>query len=387
MTSAAVAVLSPSAAAPRARTKVMQVTDWLEPGGKERVAVNLANLLPRDRFDSYLCTTRRSHGGLENVLATDVRRLRLDRTRALDLAAVRRLVAFNAAHQIDVLHAHGSSLFMASLASLFPPFPAVVWHDHYGPYRRHDRPEWLYRLAAARIGGVIAVNHALLDWSRQRLRVHADRAWYLPNFVCDAAASPVVKDPGRLPGRPGWRIACVAHLRPQKDHETLLNALALVVAEVPDVHLLLIGGESNPAYTSRLTTLVAARGLGASVTFMGRRDDVPAILAQCDIGVLSSESEGFPLALIEYGLAGLAAISTNVGQCAEILDHGRSGLLVEAGQPNALAQALTLLLTRADRRRSFALALRQRVRDCYSSGPLLDRICGIYDTVLAAARR
>lgn len=366
------------------RMKVMQITDWLEPGGKERVAVNLANMLPRDRFDSYLCTTRVSRGGLERILANDVGRLRLDRTRAVDISAMRRLVEFNVLHQIDVMHAHGSSLFLASLASLFAPHPAVVWHDHYGPYRRDDRPAWLYRIAAARIDGVIAVNQALLDWSRERLRIAPERTWYLPNFVAETrlvSAAPTVG----LPGRRGNRVVCVAHLRPQKDHRTLLQAFAIVVRTVPDAHLLLLGGQSDGRYAAGLIELAESLDLRRSISFLGQRDDVPTVLAQSDVGVLSSESEGFPLALIEYGLAGLPAVSTNVGQCAEILDHGRSGLLVDGGDPRALAAALTDLLTDPERRRVLGGSLRARVRDHYTAGPLLERICGIYHAVRPSA--
>ena len=382
------AIFADFVASPRqraSRMKVMQVTDWLEPGGKERVAVNLANMLPRERFDSYLCTTRVSSGGLEHILADDVGRLRLDRTYAIDLPALRRLVEFNALHEIDVLHAHGSSLFLASAASLFAPHPVVVWHDHYGPYRRDDRPAWLYRLAARRVGGVIAVNQALLDWSRRRLRIRPERTWYLPNFVGDTrAATRAIR--GVLPGRRGARVACVAHLRPQKDHATLLRAFALVLRTVPDAHLLLIGGGSDASYAAGLVGLADRLGLRSAVTFLGQRDDVAAVLAHCDVGVLSSESEGFPLALIEYGVAQLAAVSTNVGQCPEILDHGASGLLVDAGDSGALAAALAELLSDDARRRSLSLALHARVRECYSAEPLLERVCGIYDTVRSSAR-
>jgi hypothetical protein len=97
----------------------MQMTDWLEPGGKERVAVNIANLLPRDRFDSFLCTTRRSNGA-SNRSSTRRRAAAAAAHAAVRLKAMHP-VAFNASNRIDVLHAHGSSLFIASVASMFRP--------------------------------------------------------------------------------------------------------------------------------------------------------------------------------------------------------------------------------------------------------------------------
>jgi glycosyltransferase involved in cell wall biosynthesis len=374
-----------NAAPRRRRTRVMQVTDWLEPGGKERVALNIANLLPRDRFESFLCTTRTSSGSLERVVSADVRRLRLERTHTVDVAAMRRLIAFNSAHRVEVMHAHGTSLFVAGIASMFPPYPKLIWHDHYGPYRRDDRPAWLYRLAASRIDAVIAVNEALLEWARRQLKVRADRTWYLPNFVCDDTAQVSARRKqrvGELPGVRGRRVVCVAHLRPQKDHTTLLHAFAAVVPCVPDAHLLLIGGHSDARYRDHLVALISRLALERHVTVMGQQDDVAAVLAQCDIGVLSSESEGFPLALIEYGHAHLATVATDVGQCAEILDHGRAGRLVPPAQPAALADALADVLMHADERAATANRLAARARECYGAGPLMEQICRIYDSVL-----
>jgi glycosyltransferase involved in cell wall biosynthesis len=108
---------------------------------------------------------------------------------------------------------------------------------------------------------------------------------------------------------------------------------------------------------------------------------VTRIVRASDIGVLSSESEGFPLALIEYGQAGVAAVATDVGQCREILDHGRAGTLVPASDPQQLARALTQLLLHHRDRRRLAAALEDRVRDRYASGRLVEQICGIYDSV------
>ena len=115
------------------RIRVLQITDTLEAAGRQRVAVNLANFLPRTKFQSYLCTTR-SNGLLQHELKNDVHLLQLNRRKRLDVAAFRRLVRFNKEENIDILHAHGGSLFIAGLASFFPPYPLVVWHDHWGRF-------------------------------------------------------------------------------------------------------------------------------------------------------------------------------------------------------------------------------------------------------------
>ena len=86
------------------RIHVLHLVDTLWAGGAERVAVDLVNHLPRDRFAPHLCTTRRD-GPLEPLVAADVGRLRLARTRRFDGRALRRLVAFIREHDIRILHA------------------------------------------------------------------------------------------------------------------------------------------------------------------------------------------------------------------------------------------------------------------------------------------
>ena len=96
------------------RIGVMQMLDTLEAGGAEQVAITIANHLPRGRYDSYLCTTRRE-GPLAGSIAADVGRLRLARKHSLDPAALARLVRFVQDRQIKIVHAHGSTVFLAKI--------------------------------------------------------------------------------------------------------------------------------------------------------------------------------------------------------------------------------------------------------------------------------
>jgi len=361
---------------------VMHITDTLDAGGSERVAVNIANLLPRQEYEIHLCTTRRD-GPLADFLTRDVKRLHLNRKRRLDIQELWRLVDHIRRNHIQILHAHGTSLFTAALASLFPPHPAIVWHDHFGRYAVEDRPSWLYRLAARRVGGVIAVNQPLAEWARQQLRVPAHRVWYVPNFVCDVKPNGELP---KLPGSAGQRIVCVANLRPQKDHVTLLSAMALTIQQMPNAHLLLVGESGDAPYFKIIKEKLLQQGLEQNVSLLGGRRDVSSILEGCDIGVLSSASEGLPLALIEYGMAGLPAVATRIGQCAEVLDEGRAGVLIPPAAPDKLAEVLLSLLRSPELRKGFGKRFRRRVEECYSPENSIRQICGVYDTVLSSKK-
>ena len=359
------------------RISVTHVTDTLETGGTERVAVNLSNLLAENQFDACLCSTRRD-GPLASLVGPDVRRLRLQRSHAADLPALRRLVAHNQAQRVDILHAHSTSVFVAVAAAAFAPHPAVIWHDHFGSSDVRERPSWIYRTMARRVAGVVSVNQTLRRWAVDRLRVPEARAWYLPNFVCvDAGASPI-----DLPGVAGYRIVSVANLRPQKDHLTLVEALAAIVRVEPRAHLLMVGACPDAGYRDRIAGEIRARGLDRHATILGERSDVPRILRACDVGVLSSRSEGLPLAVLEYGAAGLPAVATRVGQLAEVLDDGHAGILVPSGSVCDLAAGVISLLASPSLRAKLGRRLRDRVDNAYSAASALRQLSTIYDTVL-----
>jgi glycosyltransferase involved in cell wall biosynthesis len=361
------------------RIGVMHVTDTLDAGGTERVAVNLCNLLPRERFRAYLCTTRRD-GTLADSVAGDVGRLCLERKWRFDSAALRLLIRFVKEHDIKILHAHGSALFVSSLAAMLPPRPLLIWHDHFG-LPLETRSVLIDRTLAQRARGVIAVSQPLADWSRQKLKIPSERVRYIPNFACEPRND---ECPTELPGETGARIVCVANLRPQKDHLTLINAMSLVARRHPNAHLLLAGASPDATYRAAVEAEIARLGLTQNVTLLGERRDVYAILRACDIGVLSSIAEGLPLALVEYATAGLASVATSVGQCAEVLDEGRAGILVPPREPQRLAEALVSLLDSPVQRVALGEIFRQRVRDFYSADSIVGRVCEVYEQVLKA---
>jgi glycosyltransferase involved in cell wall biosynthesis len=364
------------------RVGVVHLIDALESGGAEQMAVNLVNLLPRDRFEVHLCTTRHE-GALAALVAPDVGRLRLSRRRRVDVRALARLVRYLRRHRVRVLHAHSTAVFAAVAAAPLVPGAVIVWHDHYGRSLL-ERRAWPYRLIAGRLAGVIPVNSALAEWAGRVVGIPPERVQYVPNFVVDRGSG---VEASALPGQRGFRVVCVANWRDQKDHLTLLQAFALVRSRLPAAHLLLVGTEQENDYARRVRDEISRLGLVGQVTRLGYQADVDGILRGADVGVLSSRSEGLPLALLDYGRAGLAAVATDVGQCGEVLDHGTAGVLVPPGRPDDLARAVGELLEDPTRRRRLAAALQQRTETLYSPGRAIDQVVELYDLALTPRPR
>jgi glycosyltransferase involved in cell wall biosynthesis len=359
-------------------TGVVHLLGSLIAGGMERIAVDLANHLSQNDYRSFVCTTR-ADGPLRADLAPYVGYMSLHRRRRLDVSAIAQLTSFVRANHIAIIHAHNSDLFMASLVSLMYPFPKVVWHCH----SIHDFPRLSYLFLIRRASAVIAVNDPVRQRIHQQLRYPESRIWYVPNFSTLFENQAGQSEPCvALPGTPGRRIVCVASLYPLKDQLNLVRALPMVLRQVPDAHLILVGGDwPGSVYANTVREETRQLGLQNSVTFLGLRRDIAPILRACDVAVLSSISEGFPVVVLEYGLAGLGTVCTRVGSCAEILDEGRAGLLVPPQDPSTMASALITMLLDPACRHTLAERLRQRVQSLYSLEQALSKIDLIYKAI------
>jgi glycosyltransferase involved in cell wall biosynthesis len=356
---------------------VVQVVDTLDAGGMEAVAVNIANALSVPRYRSFICATRRG-GTLIARIRPHVGLLVLRRKLPLAPGPILRFRHWIRHQNIRVVHAHGTSLFFSALALTGLPQTRLIWHDHYGRYAFDDRPTALYRIAARSADIVVAVNQQLAAWAVHSLRLPPHLVHFIPNFV--VPEGPVLES--ALPGHSGKRIVCVANFRPEKDHLCLLQAFASVVLRHPTAHLLLIGLQPDEAYFQAITRYVRELNLEGRVAIMGPRTDVSAILSNSDVGVLSSQSEGLPLALLEYGAAGLPAVATDVGQCSDILGNGLAGVVVPPAKPRELAAALSDLLDNPARRRALGACLKARVEEKFGQGTIMPKIEALYKGVI-----
>jgi glycosyltransferase involved in cell wall biosynthesis len=178
-------------------------------------------------------------------------------------------------------------------------------------------------------------------------------------------------------------IVCVANLIAYKGHVTLLEAASLLAQRRIPFRLQLVGDGPE---RSALKTMVTQLRLSAHVEFLGRRDDVPALLTASDLAVLPSYTEGLPNAVMEAMAAGLPVVATAVGGTPSLLAGG-AGATVTPRDPVALADALEEFL-RDPRRRAAAGAIgRRAAQERYSVTVMRDRTLGLFREMLAATRR
>ena len=170
----------------------------------------------------------------------------------------------------------------------------------------------------------------------------------------------------------GFRLIHVGRLNEVKDQRTLLKAVALAQAEVPDIRLTMVGGG---ALREELERLTGELGISDCVVFLGERHDTGTWLAQSDVFILSSRTEGLPMSLLEAIAAGVPQIVTDVGGMPEILRMSQAGIIVP---PNSAGE-LTRAIVEMSARRGTLRELGERARACYEERFTLARMGQEYD--------
>jgi glycosyltransferase involved in cell wall biosynthesis len=300
----------------------------------------------------------------------------------IDLAAAWKLSRVLRQYAPDVVHAHDPhAVAMAATALSFgavspaPPLVASRRVDFHLSGNSFSR--WKYRQVTRFIAasgairdilvddGVatsqVAVVHDGIDVARvQRLpALDAHVEFWLPHGV------PLLVNVGALVGHKG------------QTH--LLDAMPLVMREVPDAHLVILGeGELRAPLERQVKELHLER----AVRMPGFRDDVLSLMKSADLFVMSSVTEGLGSAVLDAMAMGLAVVGTRAGGIPEVVVHGETGLLVPPGEPKPLAAAIVRLLKDPLLRAQYGHAGRARVEAQFGVGALVDGTLAVYREVL-----
>lgn len=220
---------------------------------------------------------------------------------------------------------------------------------------------------------VVPVTGAHDPWERH-LTDGAARIVPVPNGVTAS------EEPAALPGR--RRIVSVGRLDPLKDVATLLRVAAVVCRRDPDAEFLHYGPVpvEQQAYGQACVELHEELGLGDRFRFMGATSDPRGVMRDADIVILTSISEGFPMAVLEASAEARPVVATAVGGVAEALEG--CGLVVPPGRVHDLADAVLTLLDHPDLAADLGRRGRERVARRYDLDGVLRTYDGLFEQLL-----
>jgi glycosyltransferase involved in cell wall biosynthesis len=295
-----------------------------------------------------------------------------------DLLGLLELVALIRRERPDIVHVNSSKAgVLGRMAAVLARVPIVVFTVHGWAFKAYSGiASTLYRAADRLMARATTITICVTE---------ADRAAGVAARTCDPDRTVVIANavdvdavpPARHDGDPP-RIVTVGRLAWPKDPRTLVRALA----RLPDRSFSAVIVGDGPD-RSGMETEIRELGLESTVELCGARRDVPELLARSDVFALASRSEGGPISILEAMAAGLPVVASDVGGVRELVVEGATGMLVPAGDPDALAAALERLLGDPELRRRLGAAGRERARERFDLSALRRAHLELYARELA----
>jgi glycosyltransferase involved in cell wall biosynthesis len=379
------------------RIRVVEILATGTNGGAQEHVFSLLSRLDRGRYEpsvislsSGITARRIREAGFPTLVLDEP-----DEAVAVDTVA-----AALAARPSDIIHNHmyraelvGTRAALA-LARLGHPRPYVVSTVHSSRVRSVEDREVLRRLTF-HMDRLIAVSRAIVAKLEREGRTAAPIALVhngvdLQRYDHQEPCCTLPEEYGFAQGTPV--VGVVARLEPEKGHRTLISAWPAVLERVPEARLLIVGeGSQRAPLEARARALgllgdeqaspVGTKGAppGSRVIFTGRRDDVPAVIAALDVAVLPSYREALGLAILEAMALSRPVVASAVGGIPEVIEDGRTGLLVPPHDPAALASAIVRLLTDHPLADMLGRAAHALVHERFCIERMVHQIESIYD--------
>lgn len=348
---------------------ILHLINTAGPGGAETVFENIVRYLPADRWTST--TVVRNEGWLPDRLrAAGHEPVILGSRSRLDFSyySMLREIIRNRAIGVVQTHYFGPAI-TGSILGMLCGIPAVSTLHGTGDLSPSESFRRL-KLNVLRRGTdrVVFVSGPLRDFYLPLLGLEDTRAVVIPNgvepqFFERQRRGTLRSEIGAGPD--DFLVGSVGNLRPAKGYDVLLRAVAEIRLELPSVRLVIAGDGEGPLL-DELLALRAELGLVEHVHFLGFRSDVRDVLADLDLFVVSSRTEGFSLAAVQAMAAGLPVVATRSGGPEMILEHGRTGILVEPGSAKALRDAIREIHGKPSERQQLARAGRRHASERFT---------------------
>lgn len=360
------------------KTAVLHLSTSSGPGGAERMISVLTAALNQGQFRIIVVLFR--PGWLQTECeARGVRTCVMPLGGPFNLQWFRACLRLLRREQVALIHAHEFSAILcgwivAMLAGV--PFVATVHGKNY--FWEKLRRRVTYRLVS-RHGTLVAVSQDLKRFICEKVGIAEKQVEVIHNGVAPAQLitdEEVQKCKAELEVSGCYPLlGVVGSLYPVKGHRFLLEAMPEILRRWPKAQLLVIGrGELEVALKEQVEQL----SIGTNVHFLGMRQDVPRLLSLLDIFILPSLSEGLSLALLEAMASGKPVVATRVGGNPELIDHGKTGFLVQSEDARDLAANILKLLSDPETMQQFSRQAAERVRQHFSMEQMVDRYKGLY---------
>jgi sugar transferase (PEP-CTERM/EpsH1 system associated) len=373
----------------------MHVLHRLDTGGLENGVVNLINHMPHDSYRHMVLALTEVTDFRSRIQRDDVECIALHKPPGHGVRLYSRVSRLMRERRPAIVHTRNLGPLEMQVPAWLSRVPIRIHGEHGrelddldGTSKYHQR---LRRLYAPFVGCYVALSRDLAGYLQGSVRIAPERVVQIYNGVDATKFRPVNGERIVVAGCPfetprHWLVGTVGRMRGVKDQTTLAHAFVRAIARNPDLkdrmRLVLVG--EGPLRASSQAILDDA-GMGALAWLPGERDDVPELMRGLDCFVLPSLAEGISNTILEAMATGLPVIATGVGGNAELVSHGRTGEIVPAADPDALARALVAMARSPERSAAMGREGRIEVERRFSLSAMVGAYQELYDRQLVAA--
>ena len=354
-------------------------------GGAEQVVLNLIECLDKSRFrvvvGPFVNVHFKENEFVERLQEANIFHKVLWLRRTVDIENVFKIVRFIQKEGIDIIHSHGyRSDIIGLITANITRLPIVSTIHGWIPidsrlkfYERCDRFALRFFdrllpvsdqirnvLAASGInpGKINCIHNAVSINSGQEQRQVLPAAW---KESCD------------------FLIGVIGRLSPEKDVSGFVQAAGLLAGKFNRVKFLVVGDGPE---RKTLEEMAVSQGLKERINFTGFVNDMDGIYRSLDLLVISSTTEGIPLVVLEAMKHGIPVVSTRVGGIPEVIEDGVDGMLVESRDPQALSEAIEILLLDNNRYHEISRKARNKIVTHFNQSIWIEKIEKIYSNLL-----
>lgn len=365
--------------------RVLELCSSFHTGGGERLVHGIVQCLDRSRFEPHVAAVAVIRG---NAFLPEFQRLGvpIKVVGAKNLwspLVYRELVRYVRSERIDLIHTHLTSAdIVGRIVGRLLNVPVVstlnnVPEDYEAQkFYRY----WLERYTSGMADHLVMCSERIRQMFLSRWRIPADRTSTIVNGVAMEAFLAVPAGvPPRAPGV-GPLITTIGRLHEQKAQHIFIEAAKIVGERHPGARFMIVG---HGPREQELKALAQRIGVADKIDFAGVRYDIPAVLGQSDVFVLSSAWEGLPVVGVEAMAAARPVVMTDVGGVRDLVDDGRTGLVVPPGDPAVLAGALSRMLDAEPERLAMGQAARAQVSRDFSITTVTAQYESLFEQLIA----
>lgn len=304
-----------------------------------------------------------------------------------DLGAVIYFARVLKQNRIDVvLLMQSQDIHMAVLASIVSPHPKLIFYQEM--QSRYDKRDFIHSWMYAKLSLWITLTRTMKNDVLACTRMRREKVKVVPLGIDIHRFNPTKfkKTEARtyfnLP-KNSYIIGVIGRLDKLKGQHVLLHSIPEILKKHPDVIFLIAGDETagGSGYKEHLKELCWALDIERSVKFLPFTDDVPRLLAALDVFVLPSFSETFGFVILEAMAMQKPVIATDAGGVPEIISNGKTGLLVQPNNVDALSRAIHRMLSNTALRSSLARSARAEILKRFNFDHCIDTLMKLFASV------